>query len=378
MKKTGFVLLSLVLAAMVVVQPKAAKASSSASGLYNAIYKAFNEVDSEITVTKYHPSTTTAANTINAVLQKHPEIFYYKSGQYKYTKTSSGKITSIKLRFTYTHSKSTILKMKKTLNSTANQIIRKHVKSSYSSFQKTKAIHDYIVTHNTYNAQTQSGTYKYNTAYSALIEKKSACNGYAQAMQLLLNKTGVKNYYVYGKANNGKQTELHAWNLVKMNGKYYHVDATWDDYPKDHGRVVSYQYFGVTDGVMKKNHSWSTKGLPKATSTNYQYMWNMLFPVKKGDYIYYSNAPDKKLYRIKENGTGKKRITGDRALWLNEKNGWIYFSDYSRGGYIYKIKTDGSRLTKMNNVWSQYLYIKGSYLYYTNGNNNKTYKIKIG
>lgn len=48
----------------------------------------------------------------------------------------------------------------------------------------------------------------------------------------------------------------HAWNLVKIDGNWYHVDTTWED--GNPGKYVS-----LTDDEMRKDHKWEQGGLPE-------------------------------------------------------------------------------------------------------------------
>ena len=50
----------------------------------------------------------------------------------------------------------------------------------------------------------------------------------------------------------------HMWNMVKLDGNWYHVDVTWDK-PADELHklfpdVILYQYFMATDSVIKNTH----------------------------------------------------------------------------------------------------------------------------
>lgn len=66
------------------------------------------------------------------------------------------------------------------------------------------------------------------SAYGALINKKCVCQGYAEAYKRILNEAGIECIVVCGKIKG--DLEYHAWNIVVIAGKCYHVDTTWDSY----------------------------------------------------------------------------------------------------------------------------------------------------
>jgi hypothetical protein len=109
--------------------------------------------------------------------------------------------------------------------------------------------------------------------YGALVQKKSVCAGYAVAYQYLLQKLGIECLYVRGNCTSGG---AHAWNIVKLEGQYYHVDVTWGDGSntdaRKHRAEISYNYFGLTDAEIRLSRSIKRK--PKApactaTACNY-------------------------------------------------------------------------------------------------------------
>jgi hypothetical protein len=80
------------------------------------------------------------------------------------------------------------------------------------------------------------------------VEKKAVCAGYAKAFQYITNRLGIECEYVRGRCKSG---EWHAWNIIKLEGDYYYVDATWDDHTNTDERksgpaYVSYDYFCIT------------------------------------------------------------------------------------------------------------------------------------
>ena len=103
--------------------------------------------------------------------------------------------------------------------------IKELIPSDMPTQDKIKTIHDYIINNTKYdklkNDNINDTTYKSNTAYGVLIEGYGICSGYSDTMAIFLNKLDIKNYKI---SNN-----THIWNLVYVNGKWVHLDTTWDD-----------------------------------------------------------------------------------------------------------------------------------------------------
>ena len=79
--------------------------------------------------------------------------------------------------------------------------------------------------------------------YGVLIEGYGTCNGYADAMAIFLDKLNVINYKI--------SNEEHIWNLVYLDGKWYHLDLTWDD-PISDINVNRDTYFLITTNTLEK------------------------------------------------------------------------------------------------------------------------------
>lgn len=155
------------------------------------------------------------------------------------------------------------------LEKVCRKLLPKIGDGSATPYRREKRIHDYLVKSISYGFKKgdKGGDSKAYTAYGALIEKKAVCNGYAQAMKLLCDLSGVECEMITGTADG----ENHAWNLVKLKDSWYHVDTTWDDpLPDDPDRIV-YHYFNVDDAFIAVNHQWDEKGYPKADSMDYNY-----------------------------------------------------------------------------------------------------------
>ncbi len=145
-------------------------------------------------------------------------------------------------------------------------ILDEYITDDMSDYDKELAIHDYIVKNCVYGYTDYSKEYAYR-AYGALVQNKAVCNGYAEAMALLLGCAGVKNGIMTGYADG----DLHAWNRVLIDGKWYQVDATWDDPIPDRGSFVGHMYFNVTDDIMDDSHSWDKEQFEVCDSMDYNY-----------------------------------------------------------------------------------------------------------
>ena len=111
-----------------------------------------------------------------------------------------------------------------------------------SDVEKIQKIYNYMTANISYDTKMVNGALAY-TGYSALINKKAVCMGYATLFCRMAAEAGLEVRYVY--------SSTHAWNLVKIGDLWYNLDATWDA-----GKTPdSYYYFLVPDnGFLDKNH----------------------------------------------------------------------------------------------------------------------------
>ena len=95
-----------------------------------------------------------------------------------------------------------------------------------SDYEKVCGVYDYMCANITYDyANLKDTSYKLKySAYAALVNKTAVCQGYAALLYRLLLELGVDNRVVTGIGNGGG----HAWNILKLDGRYYNADSTWD------------------------------------------------------------------------------------------------------------------------------------------------------
>lgn len=133
------------------------------------------------------------------------------------------------------------------INNKVDKILSENVNNNMPPKEKIRVIHDYIIDHTEYDKlkyeNKNDDTYKSNTAYGVLIEGYGTCNGYADAMEIFLDKMNIINYKI--------SNEEHIWNLVYLDGKWYHLDLTWDD-PISDININRDTYFLISTKTLEK------------------------------------------------------------------------------------------------------------------------------
>ncbi|KUP25178.1 hypothetical protein AWJ19_29800 [Paenibacillus sp. DMB5] len=138
----------------------------------------------------------------------------------------------------------------------AKAVIDQTLSPEMNTRDKVKALHDYVVLNTAYdydnylNGSIPEESY---TEYGILILHTGVCQGYAVTMKMLLDLAGVENFYISGTNYAGAG---HAWNIVVVDGEYYHLDATWDDPVPNMPGYIGDKYFLVTDEQMALDHIW--------------------------------------------------------------------------------------------------------------------------
>ena len=154
-----------------------------------------------------------------------------------------------------------------------------NIKSHTSEYGKVMAINDYIVNNCTY-VSGEDGDYS-PTIYGCLVEKEANCEGYAKTFDMLASDVGIESCLITGVTDKG---ENHAWNQVKVDGKWYNLDVTWGD--TDEGDDIRRAYFLCTDedfaGTHKADERIFTPMICTAVEDNY-YVRNGLFVETEAD-----------------------------------------------------------------------------------------------
>ncbi|HBN56634.1 MAG TPA: hypothetical protein DD414_07645, partial [Lachnospiraceae bacterium] len=241
---------------------------NSTDGIEDYLYAQMKERNPKIDISDYGIKYDTAGidllrNIFSGVLNEHPDL-YFVGKKYSYSRTDQA---IVQVMFTYNDS------LKEEDFQTGVDKALAAVNEGMSPLEKAIVLHDYLAVNCEYDKERLAdGTIPDTsyTAYGVLVDRIAVCEGYALAYKYLLNQAGINCYMVTST------TMKHGWNLIELDGEYYHVDVTWDDPTWDLVGRACHSYMFRSDDTFKamEHEDWSvTKGSYavdyEATSTRY-------------------------------------------------------------------------------------------------------------
>ena len=208
-----------------------------------------------------------------------------------------------------------------------------------TDFEKEVAIHDALVKHVNYYKYEDINTIPSikHTAYGALVEKEAVCDGYSKAFKLLLDKVGIDSIIISGTTDNVS----HAWNLVKLDDEYYHVDVTSDKLEEKADKYVVHTYFNVNDEKISKSHTIDNAfNYPQCASIQYQYYVQKGYTVYSKDNLY--NKLQQIISKQKQSDVLELQVTG--AYSSKKIINTLYHLNFNNWGSSWKTSVSYSKI----------------------------------
>ena len=192
----------------------------------------------EISNDQYQLSKDEFQLALEAVRRDHTEQFWLSTA-YSFTPDHSGNVVNMLPQ--YLMSKDELQNAKVAFDQAIDNMVRSAVAPGMGEYEIEKALHDMLATKVTYASSDNA-----HNAYGALVEGIAVCEGYAEALQCLLQRAGMQSIQVYGESRG----ENHAWNMVRVDGEYYLTDLTWND----QDTMLLYAYFNQTTAIFNEDH----------------------------------------------------------------------------------------------------------------------------
>lgn len=144
----------------------------------------------------------------------------------------------------------------------------------HGEYEKCRWIHNYLVRNTRYNYAALQRPDDYPDSFGiwgGLIDGIAVCEGISKTFKLLCDLFGVDALVIFGKSSQDTLgvDKPHAWNMVKFNNEYVHVDATWDIGISESSKFTRYDYFCISDRWMMTDHVYDS--FPVCATDAYSY-----------------------------------------------------------------------------------------------------------
>lgn len=228
-----------------------------------------------------------------------PEIFYAVSFRYRAYQDSA----NVEMLPQYLFDKGKVKEHQKAMKARVEKLA--HPVRALSEWEKELYIHDFICANVRYDKLKKPYSHE---IIGPLGQNVGVCEGIAKAVKILCDELGIWCIIAISEANPEKKIKYrHAWNVVRIGGRYYHLDVTFDNSLSREGEM-RYDYFNLDDKLFFRDHERVIYQIPACAD---------------GDHFYYK---EKKMSFTKTEEVGKRAAQAVRK--------GIPFIFHWRGGYL--------------------------------------------
>ena len=153
-------------------------------------------------------------------LLSHINNFVHPYNGFNHIETQYDSLGKVTVYIKKSYSKKQIQELESKIDELSQELIL----PGDSDINNIRRVHDYIINHSIYDSNRSDyniTTYNSDIAYGPLFQGYGICGGYTDAMELFLEEMGIKSYKI--------SSDQHVWNAVYLDGKWVHLDLTWDD-----------------------------------------------------------------------------------------------------------------------------------------------------
>ncbi len=337
------------------------------TGFKPYVLEGFKSCPDKLNISQFKiPYTQNNVTTIrNTIWYDMPEMFHIEGIGFSYntiTKNLTYIIVSYRSEFdTNAEYEPKLNEMKSTAEVLLNGI---KGNDSLGDVEKALILHDRLCIWNEYDYNYAEDSY---TAYGALVNKTSVCQGYAMAYMYLLDSVGIENSYCTSDTMN------HGWNIVYIDGVPYHVDVTHDDNIDLVGKLSHENFLVSTDTYKSTAEIHNVDDFDSSpTDTRYEnYCWQ--------NSITEFQLVENKIYYIDNVNSAIKEYNGNNPIYiLNASYIWPYYLNgfpknmasldscgnellfsFGNGVYSYNLLTEQTKKIFTPNAVTNYVQVYG-------------------
>ena len=255
MKRFLAIIISIILV-LNILPVSALENDTSFADYKEALYYTIYNMEEEVILKNYNVTLDEVEDYLGFLVNQRPEIGYsvgIAGGNY----VGQGPYIN-KLKFSYPTSKEEVAMKRAYIDEYLAPVLAK-IKANWNDTQKALYIHDWLDANFMYDYRLYEESGKENhDIYGFLKDGMGVCQSYAYTFMYMARKVGLESYMAISPA---KDTDGdgsidiagHGWNVVKVDGNWYHLDATNDDpilgvqYHYDYVGEVSHEKFLLSD-----------------------------------------------------------------------------------------------------------------------------------
>jgi hypothetical protein len=239
--------------------------SKKQQAVYTEILTGLTEFNERIKITPSSPADI--EKIVSCVIEDNPLIFYARGSAD--TVISGGNVIEIRPVYNMPRQKAKQHKVDIIMH-----MRRFSQAMSKSELEKELFVHDLCLKKIKYDG---SAGINAHTVIGPVLENAAVCEGIAMYAKLAFDYLGMKSLQVSGEAMRHADgvVESHAWNIVDLSGKTFHLDITWD--LTISGNTFRYDYFNISDNEIKKSHRIFSNAPACITEGEDYYTQNALF-----------------------------------------------------------------------------------------------------
>ena len=225
--------------------------------IYKKMYDAILRQDEYIICGEQDYKEEDFQKILNAVIIDNPNLYFAKN-TFSEERTSWG---LVKIYPQYYFEKKDINQIASELERNVHRLFDSVNIENKDQEEIIKSVHDYLISKN--QPEKRNVESEKCAIVETLLENKITAYGSAYAYKYLLNLAGVKCNVIYGSFHGEEGNKnIQTWNCVKMYGEDRYIDL-FEDAISSSEQKICYEYFGVTDEMILKDHSIKVFLLPE-------------------------------------------------------------------------------------------------------------------
>jgi hypothetical protein len=281
--------------------------TAAQKSLYSFFVNNVPALPDSLTVTDLRVTADDYQIVYNLILQYDPRFFFlgdeiraahYQGDEFLTTITPD-----------YNDTKSAITSAAEKIDTAAEKLVSQS--SGLGEFDKAVFFYDSIIKSSVYQLEGDAA----RTVYGTFINGAAQCQGLSKAYKYLCNKAGLECYLVNGYNAAG---EAHMWNIVRINGNWYHIDLTKGDSNSD---FEKYNYCLIDDAHLYKNYTRDYRSTPLPSAVSMADNWY----VRKG--LYAKTADEAILILKRAVLTGSANRDGCIEIMVDDPAEYKIFAD---------------------------------------------------